>query len=74
MSVREKVRSHDEHKNAAPSYMQISLNWTLLRMPHSWHSPFNANRTIVRKFPATMKKQAEIKALEIAMPSALVRP
>ena len=30
-----------KHKNAAPSYMQISLNWTLLRMPPSWHSPFN---------------------------------
>ena len=29
-----------KHKNAAPSYMQISLNWTLLRMPPSWHSPF----------------------------------
>ena len=39
MSVREKVRSHDErngeNKNAAPSYMQINLNWTLLRMPPS---------------------------------------
>ena len=27
---------------AAPSYMQISLNWTPLRMPHSWHSPFKS--------------------------------
>ena len=29
-----------KNKNAALSYMQISLNWTLLRMPPRWHSPF----------------------------------
>ena len=33
----------------------------------------NANSTIVRNFPATMKKQTTVKTQENAMPSALER-
>ena len=29
--------------------MQISLNWTLLRMPPRWHSPFNVDYKIISK-------------------------
>ena len=39
--VRRLNRALAASQNAAPSYMQIRLNWTLLRMPPSWHSPFN---------------------------------